>query len=193
MSREPKMQIFLIRHAKPDVSRSGFFNHTMAKKFIEDYHIANIVADIEKPDCGEFTDVDHVYCSTLNRSKQTAKLLFGEHVKLRELENFREFESRIVTFPALHLPLGFWLFISRLLWFLGLNKRGIESYREGRKRARIASKILHDDAVITGKVVLVAHGFLNFFLRHELKKLGWVVTRKGGRGYLGITALDRFE
>jgi phospholipase/lecithinase/hemolysin len=37
--------------------------------------------------------------------------------------------------------------------------------------------------------VLVAHGFLNAFIKRALKQMGWRVVRHDGQGFLGVTEL----
>lgn len=41
--------------------------------------------------------------------------------------------------------------------------------------------------------MLVAHGFLNRYIKEDLEKMGWRVVRDGGHGYLGTTILAKID
>ncbi|RYE21458.1 MAG: phosphoglycerate mutase family protein, partial [Sphingobacteriales bacterium] len=89
-------RIFLIRHGKPLVSRTGFFDHHKAAQFILDYDAADveefdkILADVD------FANLKQVHCSTLQRAKGTARKLFCDEITLKEDAVFREFERKII-------------------------------------------------------------------------------------------------
>ena len=72
---------------------------------------------------------------------------------------------------------------------MGFNKRDIESFREAKKRARIAAVKLEENATKNGKTLLVSHGLLNHYLVKYLKKNGWTEVFDGGRGYLSQKVL----
>lgn len=183
-------RIFLVRHARPEVSRKGAFGQKQASKFIQDYDAADIEAGIKPPAGLPYQVVTKVYCSTLNRSKKTAWALFGPEMPLVEDATFNEFERKILRLPLLRFPIDFWLTASRALWLLGLNSSGIETFRQAKSRARTCAQHLTDQARQEGQLVLVAHGFLNAFIRRELQQLGWKVVRKDGTGFLGVTELE---
>jgi broad specificity phosphatase PhoE len=187
------LRIFLVRHARPDVSRKGAFREQQASQFIRDYDSADIVAGAPKPAGLPYGKIGKVYCSTLNRSKRTAQALFGPEMPLVEDATFNEFERKILRLPLLRFPIDFWLTASRALWLLGLNSKGIETFRQAKRRARRAAEHLANQARQERQLVLVAHGFLNAFIRRELQKLGWQVVRKDGSGFLGVTELEKPE
>ena len=186
--KEPK-RIFLVRHYEPDVERSGFFNAAEAGNFISDYDIAGLVKTDFRHPAGLPAYMPKVYCSALPRAKQTARLLYGDKVNLVENADFNEFQRKIFHLPLLRFPIEVWLTGARLLWLLGLNSRGIETFRQARDRARRCAETLSAFAETEHTVVLVAHGFLNAFIRQALKKLGWKVIRHDGNSYLGVTEL----
>ena len=186
-----QLQIALIRHGRPLVDRTGLFNHRRATDFINQYDLADVEAFTHRPDGFNPDGNPKVFCSPLNRSKMTARLLFGPDFEILEDVQFREFERKIITIPALRLPIGFWLFVSRILWLLGFNSGGIESFAKARQRARTAAAFLADQAETHHNVVLVAHGFLNAFLDRELQRQGWQRIRQGGRGYLGVSLFTK--
>jgi len=182
-------RIFLIRHYEPNVERKGFFNAKEAVKFIGDYDVADLVKTPFNHPTGLPEVVTKVYCSMLPRAIQTARLLFGNEVELVQDAAFNEFQRRIFHLPLLRFPIEVWLAGARMLWLLGLNNKGIESFKKARNRARECAGTLAMHAEIEQDVILVAHGFLNAFIRQALKKQGWQVLRHTGNGYLGVTEL----
>lgn len=183
------LHIFLVRHYEPDVERSGFFNASEATKFISAYDEAGIIKAAANLPQGLPDNPAKVYCSGLLRAKQTAALLFGETCQLVEDPNFNEFQRRIFHLPLLRFPIEVWLVGARLLWLLGLNSQGIESFKQARARAFKCAETLERQAENEKKVVLVAHGFLNAFIRQGLKRRGWQIVRHDGNDYLGVTEL----
>jgi broad specificity phosphatase PhoE len=184
-----RLHIFLIRHSKPLVARDGLFDHTRARRFIQAYDAAAIEAVVAKPRDLPYEEIKRVHCSALPRARQTAQAIFGPGVELVEDRLFNECERRILALPLLRFPLQVWLTGARLLWLLGLNSRGIENYRQARKRARQGAEALARYAQAEEKTVLVAHGLLNVFIRRQLRKMGWQVVRHEGHGYLAVTEL----
>lgn len=184
-------RIFLIRHARPDVDDDGLFTMETARQYIADYDTAQVEEFVLSHEAIPFKEINEVFCSTLVRSQLTAKAIFGEQVQLRIDKAFREFERRIFTLPFVRLPINIWLLSARLLWFLGFNSQGIETFREARARARECARILEADAKQRNTTVLVAHGLLNNFIVRELNKLGWKTQHKEGHDYLSVTVLQQ--
>lgn len=183
-------RIFIIRHAKPQVAGKGMFNAAGARQYISDYDAANVEEFILTNEALPYKQITKVHCSTLVRSQLTAKAIFGENVKLIIDANFREFERRIFSLPFLQLPIKLWLLGARIFWFLGFNSSGIETFKQARQRARTAAKQLADEATHETIAVLVAHGLLNFFIKRELKRLGWQQTIKEGSGFISVNAFE---
>ncbi|GHA53602.1 phosphoglycerate mutase family protein [Pontibacter akesuensis] len=184
-------QIFLIRHARPTVSRKGLFSASDASTYISDYDTAQVEEFVLQHEAIPYRQIKKVYCSTLVRSQLTARAIFGEEVALVQEPVFREFERRIFSLPLVRLPIKVWLLSARLLWFMGLNSQGIETFREARARARQAADILAQDAAAHQTTVLVAHGLLNGFIRRELRRMGWQTGIKGGNDFLAVHVLHR--
>lgn len=187
----PQQKIFLIRHARPMVARQGFPNAVSARQFLSDYDAAQVEEFVLQHEAIPYKEIKEVYCSTLVRSQLTARGIFGEQVLLKIDHNFREFERKIFSLPLLRLPIRIWLVVARVLWFLGLNHKGIETFGEARQRARKCAQILADDANQNGTTVLVAHGLLNNFIRWELMRMGWQHSVKGGNSFLAVHVLQK--
>ncbi|MDQ3290215.1 MAG: histidine phosphatase family protein [Bacteroidota bacterium] len=184
-----ELHIFLIRHQRPVVSKQGWFSRQQASQFLMDYDACAIEELVTKPTGLPAKPLTKVYCSSLPRAKQTAQAIFGPEVTLMEDPVFDEFPRQVFPLPFLKFPIKFWLFGARVLWLLGLNSRNLETFRQARVRARKAAQQLAHQADTDGKVVLVAHGFLNIFIRKALRKMGWRVVRYDGTGFLGVSEL----
>lgn len=186
------LQIYLIRHAKPDLKKKCFYSADQAKQFIVDYNSVAVVPfdlSLVKVDLNEN---HNIYCSNLPRSQETALRIFGDRFPVVSDSIFREFEIRVIDANSfLKLPLGVWQAFSRGSWLLGLNHRGIESRKEAKFRASQAAKNLIKVAEIEETAILVAHGMLNGAIEKELKKIGWQVIQKQGHVNLGATVLTK--
>ncbi|MEM6644204.1 MAG: histidine phosphatase family protein [Bacteroidota bacterium] len=177
-------QIVLIRHGEPALKKEGWRTRKKAMKFLQAYDAAEVYEPAVDPFLLRPGDVDTIFTSTLNRSISTAAYLFDNDQASKSTPIFREFERKIFVFPNIILPLNWWLVSSRLLWFAGLNDNGIESFRDAKCRARVAVRLLEENAQRNGKTILVSHGLLNHFLSKFLKENGWTEVYDGGKGYL---------
>lgn len=184
-------RIFLIRHARPLVSKRGLFNVAAARTYISDYDAAEVEEFVLQHEAIPYQEIRQVYCSTLLRSQHTARQIFGDKVDLLERHEFREFERRIFSLPLLRLPIRLWLFSARMLWLLGLNSKGIETFRQARQRARDGAAFLAREAEQEPTVILVAHGLLNNFIRWHLQKIGWKQSLYEGSGFLSVTVMEK--
>ncbi|WP_162055181.1 histidine phosphatase family protein [Pontibacter pamirensis] len=184
-------RIFLIRHARPEVAAKGFFSAAAASRYISDYDAAQVEEFVLQHESIPYKEIKAVYCSTLIRSQLTAKAIFGEQVLLKVKHEFREFERKIFSLPFLRLPIKLWLVSARILWFMGINSKGIETFKAARWRARKCAELLAEDAHENATTVLVAHGLLNYFIRRELKQMGWHQTVKGGSGFVSLNVMEK--
>ncbi|MFD3002712.1 histidine phosphatase family protein [Pontibacter toksunensis] len=187
-------QIALIRHGEPDLTKTGKFSYGEAKQFLVNYDSVGIVV----PDEPFFNvgDVDEVavFSSPINRARTTAQYLFGTENDMEYSPDFREFETTVGKFsPKFRLPIKKWTALARIKWILGIDRDGIESFADARERARKAASKLAEASEDNSKVVLVAHGFLNRYVKQNLEDMGWRVVRDGGNGYLATTILVKIE
>lgn len=187
-------QIALIRHGEPDLEKTGKFTYDDAKSYIKNYDSVGIIL----PDNPFFMLEDDeeviLYTSTIPRAQATAKYLFGEHREAIISADFREFERKIGNRSVnMRLPLKYWTTAARLKWMLGIDRDGLETFSEARERARKAAEVLAETTEENPKVVLVAHGFLNRYIKKNLEKMGWHVVRDGGDNYFATTILVKIE
>ncbi len=187
-----KIQIYLIRHAKPNLSKTFLSSADQAQSYIENYNKApineidlnRVKIDLNKP--------HQIYCSSLVRSQETALALFGDSYLIVSDSIFREFELKIVhASSVVKVPLDLWKGLSRLFWFLGCNHEGIESYKEAKKRVVLSVDNLEKLASQEETAILVGHGMINAAIAKELRNRGWDVIYKKGHINLGATVLQK--
>jgi len=187
-------QIALVRHGEPDLQKTGKFSYDQAKLFLKNYDSVNIVVPdkpffkIEKP------DEVAIFTSSINRAHATANYLFGDSANMTVSPDFREFETTVGKYnPKIRMPIKLWTTSARIKWLLGIDGNGIESFTDARKRAHKAAQLLVSATEEKLKVVLVAHGFLNRFIKEDLEKMGWRIVRDGGSNYFATTILVKLE
>jgi len=186
------LQIYLIRHAKPDLKKKNFYSAAEAQQYIHNYNSVEI-----KPFNPALVKVNlkpnHIiYCSNLPRSQETALAIFSDKYPIVSDTVFREFEIRMIEANSIiKLPLGIWQAFSRGSWLLGFNHKGIESYKQAKKRASLAADNLIKVANVEETAVLIAHGMLNGAIEKELTRKGWKVVQKRGQVNLGATVLQK--
>lgn len=185
-------QIILIRHGEPALDKEGWRTRKEAKQFVLDYDSVGIYPPSFVPVALEPGELELIHTSSIPRSINTAQLVFKQEEIQRPDSLFREFERKIHSAPNIKLPLSWWLNNSRILWILGMNKKGIESFGEAKGRARRATKKLEDDAMANGKTLLVSHGLLNHFLVKYLEQNGWTEVYDGGSDYLAQKVLVKY-
>lgn len=188
-------QIALIRHGEPDLHKGGRFSYKEAKEYMKNYDSVGIMV----PDepffmVGEDEDI-RFYTSTLERARATAHYLFGPEREFVETADFREFERQLNRRRVrIKLPLRYWTVTARIGWLLGLQQDNeIESFGEAKDRARKGAQRLDAESRQQDKIVLVAHGFLNRYIKKYLEDEGWEVVRDGGSDYFATTILAKVE
>lgn len=186
-------QIILLRHGEPALNKKGWRKRIEAIRFIKAYDSVDVYAPNHIPVHLGSEELEIIYTSTLNRSISTAQQVFKRPQDQKADAIFREFERKIFSFPNIKLPLKWWLTGSRLFWFMGLNKKDIESLSEAKARAKEGATLLASNADAHGKTVLVSHGLLNHYLVKYLKKEGWTEVYDGGKGYLSQKMLVKYQ
>ena len=178
-------QIFIIRHGEPAMNKKGWKNRKEAIKYMEMYDSVGVYDFDKKPICLREIDLKVVYTSKLPRAMDTAEKTFGDTVPSDSYALFNEFERKVIKFPNIKLPRKFWSITTRMVWMMGMNKKGIESFSQAKNRSRRAAFFLDDKAENNEKVVLFSHGFLNRYVKKYLKKQGYKLVNLEGQNYLG--------
>jgi hypothetical protein len=180
------LQIMLVRHGEPAMKKKGWRNRNEAIRYTEMYDSVGVYAFDKKPVCLRQYDLHTVYTSKLPRAIHTAELTIEGMLPLTSMDIFNEFERKIIEFPNIKLPMKFWSVTTRVVWMMGFNDKGIESFREAKDRAGQAAILLDSAAQEEGRVLLFAHGFLNKYVRKNLKKQGYHEINFNGQKYLGV-------
>lgn len=187
-------QIALIRHGEPDLDKLGRFGYEDAKKYIRSYDSVGIILPDQPFFMVEEDEEILFFTSTLPRARSTARYLFGQDREISESADFREFERSLGNRRIkMRLPLRYWTISARIEWMLGINEEGIESFKEAKERALLGAQKLDSLSENNPKIALVAHGFLNRYLKKYLQDLGWEVVRDGGSNYFATTILAKIE
>lgn len=179
------MQIILIRHAKPKISRKSFVSFEEAERHLEDYRNSSVHTDFVSPISTEdLTDV-RVYHSDLRRSMETAMQIFPpEEFTLVGDERFKELDRENIKLPfktSYKLHTG----LSRVAWLTG-RMRNVELPKEALKRIRDNAAFLDLQVQKDNTLIIVAHGFHNLFLGIFLKSLGYSLVKNGGHKHLSV-------
>ena len=183
-------QVVLIRHAQPAVERPDRVTYEEAEKYLNDYRQSGIVPFYEHPVCTDVLPAMTIYHSNLERARQTAERIFSHNkFKLVSDMRYREFDRDNLKIPfrirhKTHTKL------SRIAWIVGA-KKGEESRSEAFRRVRENASHFHALSKSEPLIILVAHGFHNYFLARSLRKLGWINVYDGGNGHLGVKILAR--
>ena len=186
-------QIVLIRHGKPDLTKSNWSSRKGALNYIADYDRARVFPSESPILCFDEVSLRYVFSSNTPRAVHTAELLVENKINIIADARFREFERKIFWFPNinLYLPLQLWITLSRILWLIGLNSRNIETRTRAYMRAKKNANFLSKDAQQQRVSLLVAHGFHNKVVKDALKKMGWQAVRDGGHGYWAFQILAK--
>lgn len=187
-----KIQIYLIRHAKPNLHKRFLSSSGEAQDYIENYNKVAIHEIDTKRVAIKLNKPHQIYCSSLPRSQETALTLFKDSYLIVSDSVFREFELKIVRANSIvRLPLDLWKGVSRISWLLGYNHEGIESRKEAMKRVVLSADNLEKLADQEETAILVGHGMINAAITKELKRRGWRVIRSKGHLNLGATVLQK--
>lgn len=181
------MKITLLRHGAPDVNLSKRIIGTEIKQAIQHYNTAGIAKDSNPPDSAR--QVAHsanvIVCSHLVRSLQSAQKLTQKEIDISDAI-FQEAGLPHPNHFSLKLPAKTWTVLLRMLWLLGYTKNA-ESISNTRQRAKQAAEQLIKIAQQHQHVLLVGHGVFNHLIASELKKSGWLASKKSPRNYWEYT------
>lgn len=175
------MEITLIRHGKPTFELKGKAKARDIGEIISCYDLCGI--EDEPPahakQCASACNV--AVCSDLTRSLESARVLGFSDVLLSD-PVFREIAIPHFKAGSLTLSVGVWGLLLRCLSTVGFSRNG-ESLAMAKKRAQVAASTLIDVAYEHQSVLLVGHGFVNYFVAQALLARNWVGPKKPGGGY----------
>ncbi len=186
-------QIILIRHGEPCLDKKSARSRKAMKQYIYDYDTARVHEFDKSPVNIKTGEVDTIYSSSIVRASDTADKLFDDWFVIVEDSIFREFERGVFPLPLIHLRPKTWGVLSRIPWLIGLHSGKVEGFGTAKQRAKKDVVFLEQKTTQNGRVVLVAHGFLNRYLNKYLQEQGWQLSYDGGKGYLSVQVLSRVK
>ncbi|MDT4291703.1 phosphoglycerate mutase family protein [Methylomonas sp. MO1] len=175
------MEITLIRHGKPRFELKGKAKARDIGEIIRVYDLSGI--EDEPPENAKQRALACyvAVCSDFTRSLESAKALGFSDILLSD-SVFREIAAPHFKQGSLTMSLNAWGILLRCLSVLGFARNG-ESLAMAKRRAQVAASTLIDLAHEHQRVLLVGHGFVNYYIAQELLARNWVGPSKPGRGY----------
>jgi broad specificity phosphatase PhoE len=183
------MRITLLRHGKPSFELKGKVRGRDLGSVAKSYDLSGIEDAPPEETLRAMQKAPFVVCSQLRRSVESAEALGFSQAEVRD-PLFDETLIPTLARGVIPLPLGVWILVLRLMWMFGFSRNG-ESLLDARKRAKQAAARLVEFAEEHGDVLLVGHGFINYFIAKELRKSGWLGPSRPGNGYWGYACYER--
>ncbi len=177
--KENLLKIIIQRHGVPDINEWNSISAAEMPKWVKIYNESGV--KINQLPCSsaiEDAKQSFVLCSTLERSKHSARLLKVANIQCHSV--FDEAELPVINFPILKTTPHRWSIIFRVFWFLGVSKN-VESKKAIKNRVTEASQKLIDLAVKHENVLLVGHGIMNGLIARELLRQGWEAEKSPDR------------
>jgi broad specificity phosphatase PhoE len=175
------MEITLIRHGKPEYELKGKAKAKEIGGVIKGYDLSGIKDSPPKKAIEELSDIQSVVCSDLKRSIDSAKALGFDNI-LRSKPIFREVATPHFKTGEFSMSLDSWGIFLRVISIFGFSRNG-ESLAMAKRRAKEATSELISIAEEKMSVVLVGHGFINYFIAKELLSRKWVGPSNPGGEY----------
>jgi Histidine phosphatase superfamily (branch 1) len=191
-SVSPGMRVILMRHGKPLLPPQQSVTSQDFHKWIAEYDLADICPSmLPSTELIELaTNCNAVLCSSLSRSRNSARLLGVNEIYCTDHE-LREMEMPWGKFFNVALKPEYWAVIFRVLWFCGYS-RNSESFKAAKTRAEQAAATIEAIAKQKQSVLFAGHGLLNRFIAKSLVRRGWKAKQAIGSNYwdFGIFELD---
>lgn len=168
-------RIVTVRHGRPDMDRSIRITAKQYGEWWAQYDEAGLAPGEEPSEAllAVAAECDVIICSTMPRAIETATKIVGDHTRIVPRDAiFIEAPLPAPPIPWLKLTPTGWGRVSRVMWFLGFAPNGIENHLEARRRVRRVVSRLLEYAVRGESVLLAAHGYLNWMIDGEIRKMG---------------------
>lgn len=168
------MRIILVRHGRPAISTNFRICHKDFSAYIDAYEAAGLDPSCVPPE--EVQDLlkglSEIFTSDKPRSQDSARAL-APGAELIADPLFVEAPLASPHIPLLRVKVPAWAVMARILWHAGYHPE-IENYRRVKQRAKRAADILtHQAKKDAGISALVAHGYFNAIIGHELRRRGF--------------------
>ncbi len=166
-------RIILIRHGRPAIATAPRTSHHGFRSYIDDYEEAGLDPDSAPPEQLQdlVRELTEVFTSGRPRALDSARVL-APKAELIVDSLFVEAPLASPKIPLLKMKVPKWAVVARILWHAGYHPN-IEDYARAKNRAIEAAAILMTRARKEGVCALVAHGYFNFLIGRELRRLGF--------------------
>ncbi|OOF41359.1 hypothetical protein BKK47_01310 [Rodentibacter mrazii] len=184
-----KQRIVLIRHCTPEIPNIRC-SAKQAQYYLEEYNstenirLSEIILFSSQEVLNEIKVSECIYSSPLPRARITANSLFSS-TKITFCEALKEFNLNISNIPFISLSVKHWFVISRLLWFVGLDRSG-KTLAQEKSRVKDFMQLLPAEQ----SCVIVAHGFVIREIKKTLLKQGFLCTFFEKQGSFNVTILE---
>lgn len=174
-----------MRHGKPTSATNPTVNALGYTQWVRRYNASDVAQESRPETFNEQLRSCYAVSSDLTRAIHTANIYLGRS-PISTDKLYREMHIPRYKLP-LRLKAWTWLYLSRVLWMLGV-KGSFESFKQAKERADIAADKLIELAKTQGEVLLFGHAYLNIYIRKSLIKKGWQVKSKSN-SYWGVSEL----
>lgn len=175
------MEITLIRHGEPEYELKGRARSKEVSNVVRDYDLSGIKDRPSAETIATVSGSEVVVCSDLKRSLDSASALGFQHVH-HSKPLFREIAIPHFDNGEFSMSIDHWSIFLRVISIFGFSRNG-ESLLMARRRAKEAASALVKLAEKEKRVLLVGHGFINYFIAKELLKRDWRGPSTPGGGY----------
>ena len=167
------MKIVIIRHGTVDYKMRDWSN---SKEVSHDYKMYDRAPIMPSQYLVPQSDYKAYYVSSLPRTLETAKAIFGERDYIvSELLDEVPISASIAT--KLRLPLAFWNITGRIQWLFNSKRQ-----KESRKETIIRAERFVDELIAKNEdCAIVTHGFFVITLLNTMKKRGFLIRGKTSR------------
>lgn len=174
------MKIVVIRHAPVQMRWEKSYSSEGFDEAMRKYDQSPVLSDAKEI---PFPEERPVYVSSLQRTADTAKILFGDKdVTVSSLLDEVPLTSFMDTDKQ--YPLSVWNLMGRIQWFFG-SARQTETRKDTKKRAKELVRLLQKRGE---DCILISHGWFMGVLTGELKRAGYIARRSG---LIRIAPLER--
>ncbi|MDH5445104.1 MAG: histidine phosphatase family protein [Gammaproteobacteria bacterium] len=184
-------EITLLRHGRPSYELKGAPSAGEFGDIVEKYNQSGI-QETPPSQLKQFALQHHyIVCSDLLRSIESAHALGINKIHITD-PIFREVAMPYYDKGALRMSISKWSVLFRVMSIFGFAKNG-ESLAMAKQRAKTATSKLVSLAEEHSRVLLVGHGFMNYFIAKELLVQNWSGPAKTGKDFwtLATYQLDK--
>jgi broad specificity phosphatase PhoE len=192
------LRIHLVRHLPTEGTPAGWLDRDGLRAWFATEGARGIVAGAQpRPELVALVAAsDRVVVSPLARARATADAVLARMAPAARPPvtvdpDLVEIPLPVLPVPRVRLPLDAWDAAARIAWLAGWAG-GVEARPAARARGRRVARRL-DRLAADGATTLtvVAHGFTNILLAHELRRLGWAGPRLPAHGNGAATTYRR--